>query len=47
MIIATASPPSLGLHVAMGPDFATLGANLGRNLRERRVGIVQAVLQRR
>lgn len=39
--------PLLGLHVAMGPDFPALSANLGRNLREGRVGIVQAVLQRR
>jgi len=43
---AVAAPP-LGLHVAMGPDFPALGANLGRNLSEGRVGIVQAVLQRR
>lgn len=42
-----AGPPPLGLHVAMGPDFPALGANLGRNLREGRAGIVQAVLQRR
>jgi SAM-dependent methyltransferase len=41
-----AAPPPLGLHVAMGADFATLGANLGRNLREGRAGIVQAILQR-
>ena len=39
--------PLLGLHVAMGPDFPALSANLGRNLREGRVDIVQAVLQRR
>ncbi|HEY4168313.1 MAG TPA: methyltransferase domain-containing protein [Reyranella sp.] len=38
--------PPLGLHVAMGADFPTLGANLGRNLREGRAGIVQATLQR-
>src|SRR6202012_2661900 len=39
-------PPALGLHVVMGPDFPKLGANLGRNLREGRAGIVQAILQR-
>jgi len=39
--------PLLGLHVVMGSDFPALTANLGRNLREGRVGIVQAVLQRR
>jgi SAM-dependent methyltransferase len=43
---APASPPPLGLHVAMGPDFAGMPANLGRNLREGRAGIVQAVLDR-
>ena len=42
-----AAPPPLGLHVAMGADFPALGANLGRNLREGRAGIVQAILQRR
>jgi ubiquinone/menaquinone biosynthesis C-methylase UbiE len=42
-----ATPPPLGLHIAMGPDFPALGANLGRNLREDRVGIVQAIVQRR
>jgi SAM-dependent methyltransferase len=41
-----AAPPPLGLHVAMGADFPALGANLGRNLREGRAGIVQAILQR-
>jgi len=43
---APTSPPPLGLHVAMGPDFGGMAANLGRNLREGRAGIVQAVLQR-
>ena len=42
-----ANVPPLGLHVVMGQDFSALSANLGRNLREGRVGIVQAVLQRR
>ena len=41
-----ASPP-LGLHIAMGPDFPRLSANLGRNLSERRVGLIQAVLATR
>jgi sarcosine/dimethylglycine N-methyltransferase len=45
-IQAPASPPPLGLHVAMGPDFGGMAANLGRNLREGRAGIVQAVLER-
>ena len=42
-----ATAPPLGLHVVMGADFPALSANLGRNLREGRVGIVQAILQRR
>ena len=45
-IQASALPPPLGLHVAMGSDFGGMAANLGRNLREGRAGIVQAVLER-
>jgi SAM-dependent methyltransferase len=40
-------PPTqqaLGLHIAMGSDFGTLSANLARNLREGRAGLVEAVL---
>lgn len=44
---APAAPPPLGLHVAMGADFPMLGANLGRNLREGRVGIGQAIVERK
>ncbi len=40
------TPPAVGLGIAMGPDFAGLAANLGRNLREGRVNIIQAVMQR-
>jgi SAM-dependent methyltransferase len=43
---ATASPPLLGLHLVMGPGFRAVAANLGRNLREGRVGIVQAMLEK-
>jgi SAM-dependent methyltransferase len=39
-------PPALGLHVAMGPEFPTFGANLGRNLKEGRAGIIQAIVER-
>ena len=39
-------PPALGLHVVMGADFPTLGANLGRNLKEGRVGLIQAIVAR-
>ena len=41
-----APPPALGLHIAMGTDFPALGANLGRNLKEGRVGIIQAIVER-
>ena len=30
----------------MGPDFPSMSANLGRNLRERRIGLIQAVLEK-
>jgi SAM-dependent methyltransferase len=43
---AEAAPAPLGLHVAMGRDFPVMAANLGRNLSERRVGLIQAVLAR-
>jgi ubiquinone/menaquinone biosynthesis C-methylase UbiE len=38
-------PPSPNLGVVMGPDFAQLAANLGRNLIEGRVGILTAVFE--
>src|ERR1700730_3232520 len=38
-------PPSPNLGVVMGPDFAQLSANLGRNLMEGRVGILTAVFE--
>jgi sarcosine/dimethylglycine N-methyltransferase len=37
--------PSLNLGVVMGPDFAQLSANLGRNLMEGRLGILTAVFE--
>jgi hypothetical protein len=43
MSLATLSSPNLG--VVMGPDFAQLAANLGRNLREGRLGIRTAVFE--
>ena len=39
------SPPSPNLGVVMGPDFAQLSANLGRNLMEGRLGILAAVFE--
>jgi SAM-dependent methyltransferase len=38
-------PPSPNLGVVMGPDFAQLAANLGRNILEDRVGILSAVFE--
>lgn len=42
---AAAPPPSPNLGVVMGPDFAQLAANLGRNLMEDRLGILAAVFE--
>ncbi len=42
---ASGPPPSLNLGVVMGPDFAQLAANLGRNLMEGRLGILTAVFE--
>lgn len=43
---AGASGRPLGLHLAMGEDFPRMSANLGRNLLESRVGLLQAVVVR-
>src|SRR5215475_7393943 len=42
---ASGSPPAPNLGVVMGPDFAQLSANLGRNLMEGRLGILTAVFE--
>ena len=42
---ASGPPPSPNLGVVMGPDFAQLAANLGRNLMEGRLGILTAVCE--
>ena len=42
---ASGPPPSPNLGVVMGPDFAQLASNLGRNLLEGRVGILTAVFE--
>ena len=42
---ASGPPPSPNLGVVMGPAFAELAANLGRNLLEGRVGILTAVFE--
>jgi sarcosine/dimethylglycine N-methyltransferase len=38
-------PPSLNLGVVMGPEFAQLSANLGRNYLEGRLGVLTAVFE--
>jgi SAM-dependent methyltransferase len=42
---ASGPPSSLNLGVVMGPDFAQLSTNLGRNLLEGRLGILTAVFE--
>lgn len=42
---ASGPPPSPNLGVVMGPDFAQLSANLGRNLVGGRLGILSAVFE--
>ncbi|MDW3682478.1 class I SAM-dependent methyltransferase [Cupriavidus sp. CV2] len=42
---ASGPPPSPNLGVVLGPDFAQLFANLGRNLMEGRLGILTAVFE--
>jgi sarcosine/dimethylglycine N-methyltransferase len=42
---ASGPPPGRNLGVVMGPDFATLLANLGRSLLEGRIGILTAVFE--
>jgi len=42
---ASGPPPVLNLGVVMGPDMAQLAANLGRNLMERRLGVLTAVFE--
>jgi SAM-dependent methyltransferase len=44
-VLASGPPPSPNLGVVMGPDFAKLAANLGRNLMEGRLGILTAVFE--
>jgi SAM-dependent methyltransferase len=43
--VRASPPPSPNLGVVMGPDFAQLAANLGRNIVEDRVGILSAVFE--
>jgi SAM-dependent methyltransferase len=38
--------PPLGLHILIGPNFPTVSKNMVRNLEERRIQLVNAVLER-
>ena len=40
------TPPALGLHLAMGPGFGEMTANLARNLREGRAALIQAIYRK-
>jgi sarcosine/dimethylglycine N-methyltransferase len=42
---ASGPPPAPNLSVLMGPDFAELAANLGRNFLEGRLGVLTAVFE--
>lgn len=42
---ASGPPPPPNLGVVMGPDFALLAANLGRNLMEGQLGVLTAVFE--
>ena len=42
---ASGPPPQPNLGTLMGPDFAQLAANLGRNLMEGRLGVLTAVFE--
>jgi SAM-dependent methyltransferase len=41
-----APPPVLGIHLILGADFGAMMRNSIRNLEERRVGLINAVLER-
>ena len=43
---ASATPPPLGLHIMIGPDFPTVSKNMLRNLEEHRIRLINAVLER-
>ncbi len=39
-------PPALGLHVVVGPDWAEMFANVGRNLEQGRIALIQALARK-
>jgi hypothetical protein len=38
--------PPLGIHILIGPNFPTVSKNMVRNLEEKRIQLVNAVLER-
>jgi len=40
------NPPALGLHLTIGPEFPKRAANVGRNLNEGRIGLLEAILEK-
>lgn len=44
--VQQSATPVLGLHLAMGPGFGEMTANLARNLREGRAALVQAIYEK-
>jgi hypothetical protein len=45
-VLASSSPSGPNLGLVMGPDFAAATANLARNIRENRVRVFSAVLNK-
>jgi ubiquinone/menaquinone biosynthesis C-methylase UbiE len=41
-----ATPPKLGIHLLLGPDFRIMSGNFGRNVIEGRVGLLMAVAEK-
>ena len=44
--VAEHGPPSLRLHLVMGPDWSEMFANVARNLEEGRIVLYQAVARK-
>jgi hypothetical protein len=44
--MAGSPPTSPNLSVVIGPDFPAVTANLAHNIREKRLGVLSAVLTR-
>ncbi len=44
--LAESGPPPLGLHLILGPEWAEMFANVGRNLGEGRIALIQALARK-